>query len=191
MIDVNRIEAYKLHLQSGNTYEKQALKEIDLEIFPGQFIGIIGHTGSGKSTLIQHLNGLMKATSGELYYNGENIYADGYDMKQLRSQVGLVFQYPEHQLFEVDVLTDVCFGPRNQGLTSEECEKSEKKLWNWWDFLKNITDSLRLSYPAGRKEERRLRECLPCGRRCLYWTSRRRAGSERKRRDFGSDRTAA
>ena len=112
---------------SGTAYEKQALKEIDLEIFPGQFIGIIGHTGSGKSTLIQHLNGLMKATSGELYYNGENIYADGYDMKQLRSQVGLVFQYPEHQLFEVDVLTDVCFGPRNQGLTSEECEKRAKE----------------------------------------------------------------
>lgn len=111
----------------GTAYEKQALKEIDLEIFPGQFIGIIGHTGSGKSTLIQHLNGLMKATSGELYYNGENIYADGYDMKQLRSQVGLVFQYPEHQLFEVDVLTDVCFGPRNQGLTSEECEKRAKE----------------------------------------------------------------
>ncbi len=111
----------------GTAYEKQALKEINLEIFPGQFIGIIGHTGSGKSTLIQHLNGLMKATSGELYYNGENIYADGYDMKQLRSQVGLVFQYPEHQLFEVDVLTDVCFGPRNQGLTSEECEKRAKE----------------------------------------------------------------
>ncbi len=111
----------------GTAYEKQALKEIDLEIFPGEFIGIIGHTGSGKSTLIQHLNGLMKATSGELYYNGENIYADGYDMKQLRSQVGLVFQYPEHQLFEVDVLTDVCFGPRNQGLTSEECEKRAKE----------------------------------------------------------------
>ena len=86
-------------------------------------MGIIGHTGSGKSTLTQHLNGLIRATSGTVFYNGENIYAEGYDMRKLRSQVGLVFQYPEHQLFEVDVLTDVCFGPKNQGLTPEECEK--------------------------------------------------------------------
>ena len=79
------------------------------------------------STLIQHFNGLIKAASGELYYEGKNIYEDGYDMKYLRSQVGLVFQYPEHQLFEVDVLTDVCFGPKNQGLSKEECEKRAKE----------------------------------------------------------------
>lgn len=111
----------------GTAYEKTALKDLSLEIPQGQFVGIIGHTGSGKSTLIQHLNGLIKATSGELYYNGENIYADGYNMKQLRSQVGLVFQYPEHQLFEVDVFTDVCFGPKNQGLPQEECEKRARE----------------------------------------------------------------
>lgn len=107
----------------GTAYEKHALKDISLELPDGQFVGIIGHTGSGKSTLIQHFNGLIKATSGELDYNDENIYAEGYNMKQLRSQVGLVFQYPEHQLFEVDVFTDVCFGPKNQGLPKEECEK--------------------------------------------------------------------
>lgn len=111
----------------GTAYEKQAIKDINLVIPQGQFVGIIGHTGSGKSTLIQHLNGLIKATSGELYYNGENIYAEGYPMKQLRSQVGLVFQYPEHQLFEVDVFTDVCFGPKNQGLSQEECEKRARE----------------------------------------------------------------
>lgn len=111
----------------GTAYEKQALKDINLEIPQGQFVGIIGHTGSGKSTLIQHLNGLIKATSGELYYNGDNIYAESYPMKQLRSQVGLVFQYPEHQLFEVDVFTDVCFGPKNQGLSKEECEKRARE----------------------------------------------------------------
>jgi len=96
---------------SPNTaFEIHALKNINMEIRDGEFIGIIGHTGSGKSTLVQHFNGLMKATSGVIYYNGENIYAEGYSMKDLRSKVGLVFQYPEHQLFEVDVLTDVCFG---------------------------------------------------------------------------------
>ena len=91
------------------------------------FVGIIGHTGSGKSTLIQHLNGLMKATSGKVLYDGQNIYDEGYDMKRLRSQVGLVFQYPEYQLFEEDVLRDVCFGPKNQGLSAEECEKCARE----------------------------------------------------------------
>ena len=113
---------------SPNTaYEIHALKNINLEICDGEFIGLIGHTGSGKSTLVQHFNGLMKATSGAIYYNGENIYAEGYSMKQLRSNVGLVFQYPEHQLFEVDVLTDVCFGPKNLGLPKEEVEARAKK----------------------------------------------------------------
>ncbi|MCI7227651.1 MAG: energy-coupling factor transporter ATPase [Lachnospiraceae bacterium] len=104
----------------GTAYEKHALKDINLEIPDGQFLGIIGHTGSGKSTLIQHLNGLIKATSGVIYYSGENIYAEGYSMKELRSHVGLVFQYPEYQLFEEDVLSDVCFGPKNLGLSEEE-----------------------------------------------------------------------
>ena len=116
------------YIYSADTaYEKQALKDICLEIPHGQFVGIIGHTGSGKSTLIQHLNGLIRATSGTVYYNGENIYADGYNMKELRSQVGLVFQYPEHQLFEVDVLKDVCFGPKNQGFSDKECEERARE----------------------------------------------------------------
>lgn len=111
----------------GTAFEQHALFDVNLEIEDGEFVGLIGHTGSGKSTLIQHLNGLIKASAGELYYNGENIYSQGYDMKRLRSKVGLVFQYPEHQLFEVDVLTDVCFGPKNQGLSSEEVEVRAKK----------------------------------------------------------------
>ena len=116
------------YIYSADTaYEKQALKDICLEIPHGQFVGIIGHTGSGKSTLIQHINGLIRATSGTVYYNGENIYADGYNMKELRSQVGLVFQYPEHQLFEVDVLKDVCFGPKNQGFSEKECEERARE----------------------------------------------------------------
>ena len=111
----------------GTAYEKHALKDVSFEIEQGQFVGIIGHTGSGKSTLIQHLNGLVKATSGKILYEGQNIYEEGYDMKKLRSQVGLVFQYPEYQLFEADVLSDVCFGPKNQGLSREECEKCARE----------------------------------------------------------------
>ncbi len=106
----------------GTAFEQYALKNVSFEITDGQFVGLIGHTGSGKSTLIQHLNGLLRASSGAIYYNGENIYAEGYDMRALRSKVGLVFQYPEHQLFEVDVFSDVCYGPKNQKLSQEEVE---------------------------------------------------------------------
>ncbi len=118
-----KLEHIEYVYSSGTAYEKRALKDINLDIYEGEFVGVIGHTGSGKSTMIQHLNGLMKATSGALYYNGENIYDEKYNLRQLRNNVGLVFQYPEHQLFEIDVLTDVCFGPKNQELTEEECKK--------------------------------------------------------------------
>lgn len=103
-------------------YEIHALKNINLKIEDGEFIGIIGHTGSGKSTLIQHLNGLVKATSGGIYYNGQDIYDEDFNMKELRGKVGLVFQYPEHQLFETTIFADVCFGPLNQGLSKKEAE---------------------------------------------------------------------
>ena len=122
-----KLEKVSYVYSEGDAFEKKALDEISLEIPDGQFIGIIGHTGSGKSTLIQHLNGLLKATGGAVYYNGENIYQEGYDMRMLRSKVGLVFQYPEHQLFEVDVFSDVCFGPKNLGLSTEEVEARAKQ----------------------------------------------------------------
>ena len=100
----------------------KARDDVSLAIRDGEFIGLIGHTGSGKSTLVQHLNGLMKATSGHIYYNGEDIDDDQFHKKELRSKVGLVFQYPEHQLFEVDVFSDVCFGPKNLGLSQKEVQ---------------------------------------------------------------------
>lgn len=108
--------------EQGTNMEVAALKDINLVIPDGQFIGLIGHTGSGKSTLVQHLNGLIEATSGTVYFNGEDIYDKDYDRKKLRSKVGLVFQYPEHQLFETDVFKDVCFGPKNLGLDRKETE---------------------------------------------------------------------
>lgn len=112
----------------SHVYEKDtamaayALKDVCLQIPDGQFVGLIGHTGSGKSTLVQHLNGLLAPTDGNVYYNGADIHAADYNKKELRSKVGLVFQYPEHQLFETDVFADVCFGPKNLGLSQKEVE---------------------------------------------------------------------
>lgn len=122
-----KLEKVSYTYSPNTAYEINALKNINLEIRDGEFIGLIGHTGSGKSTLVQHLNGLMRATDGNIYYNGKNIYAGDYSMRELRGKVGLVFQYPEHQLFEVDVLTDVCFGPKNQGLSKKEAQERAKK----------------------------------------------------------------
>lgn len=104
----------------GTEFEQQALKDVSLSIEDGEFLGIIGHTGSGKSTLIQHLNGLLQPSSGGIYYNGRDIHDGDFSKKELRSHVGLVFQYPEYQLFETTVFEDVCFGPKNQGLSEAE-----------------------------------------------------------------------
>lgn len=108
--------------EKGTGFERQALKNVSCAIEDGEFIGLIGHTGSGKSTFIQHLNGLVKPIEGHIYYNGRDIYEQGFNMKELRSRVGLVFQYPEHQLFETEIFKDVCFGPKNLGLSQKEVE---------------------------------------------------------------------
>ena len=122
-----RLEHVSYIYSPDNAFRKQALKDINLEIHDGEFIGLIGHTGSGKSTLIQHLNGLIRATEGKIYYNDQDIYASDYRMIDLRSHVGLVFQYPEHQLFEMTVLKDVCYGPKNLGLSDDEAQKRAKE----------------------------------------------------------------
>ncbi len=106
----------------GTVFEVKALSDVSFSVDEGEYIGLVGHTGSGKSTLAAHLNGLMKPTGGGIYYNGVDIASEGYNMKELRGHVGLVFQYPEHQLFEEDVFTDVCFGPKNLGLSRTEVE---------------------------------------------------------------------
>lgn len=135
----------------GTAYEKRAMKGVDLDIWKGEFIGIIGHTGSGKSTLIQHLDGLIRATGGELFFQGENIYQEGYSMKTLRQQVGLVFQYPEHQLFEADVLSDVCFGPKNQGLSDEECRQRAKEALQMVGFPETLYNASPFDLSGGQK----------------------------------------
>lgn len=135
----------------GTAYEKHALKNVDLVINDGEFIGLIGHTGSGKSTLIQHLNGLMKATSGSIYYNGEDIYDKDYNMKRLRSKVGLVFQYPEHQLFETTVYKDVCFGPKNLGLDSLEVELRSYEALRMVGISDDMLDASPFEISGGQK----------------------------------------
>ncbi|RRD95638.1 energy-coupling factor transporter ATPase [Clostridiales bacterium COT073_COT-073] len=111
----------------GTPFEKQALTDINLEIKDGEFVGIIGHTGSGKSTLIQHMNGLVRATSGEIEVCGHKISKDSKDLGKLRQEVGLVFQYPEHQLFELTVAKDIAFGPKNMELSEAEIKSRVKE----------------------------------------------------------------
>ena len=127
-----RLENVNYIYGEGSGQEKWALKNINLTIHDREFIGIVGHTGSGKSTLTQLLNGLEKPSSGTIYYNDEDIQADGYERRKLRQKVGLVFQYPEHQLFELSVIKDVEFGPRNLGLSNLEVEKRS------FDALKQV-----------------------------------------------------
>lgn len=118
-----KIENLNHVYSEGTPYEKKALSNINLEINSGDFIGLIGHTGSGKSTLVQHLNGLLKPTSGKIYVEGEELFADKTDMIKVREKVGLVFQYPEYQLFEETIYKDIAFGPKNLGLSDEEVDE--------------------------------------------------------------------
>jgi energy-coupling factor transport system ATP-binding protein len=119
------IETKKLthKYSAGTPFEKDALTEVDFCAYPGEYLGIIGHTGSGKSTLIQHLNGLLKPSSGQVCYQGEDIWAVKGRARQVRFQVGLVFQYPEYQLFEETVYKDIAFGPKNMKLDAEEIDR--------------------------------------------------------------------
>ncbi len=106
----------------GTAYEVKALDDVSFKIEDGEYVGLLGHTGSGKSTLVQLLDGLLTPSSGTVYIDGEDIFDKDYQLKSLRGKVGIVFQYPEYQLFEADVFTDVCFGPKNLGLTQSEVE---------------------------------------------------------------------
>lgn len=146
-----KLENVNYVYSEGTAYQIQALKNINLEIKDGQFIGVIGHTGSGKSTLIQHLNGLVKASSGAIYFNGKNIYDEGYNFRELRSHVGLVFQYPEHQLFEATILDDVCFGPKNQGLSKEETVSRAKEALKSVGIPEKLYDQSPFDLSGGQK----------------------------------------
>ena len=136
---------------AGTALEQYALKDVSFEIPDGQFVGLIGHTGSGKSTLIQHLNGLIKPAGGTVYYDGTDIYSEGFSLKELRSKVGLVFQYPEHQLFEVDVFSDVCYGPRNLGLAKEEVDQRAREALKQVGLKEKYWDQSPFELSGGQK----------------------------------------
>jgi len=135
----------------GTTFEKTALDDINLEIKQGEFIGLIGHTGSGKSTLIQHLNALIKPTSGEILLEGEDINANKNKLKLVRQKVGLVFQYPEHQLFEMTIYKDVAFGPENMGLTKEEVHDRVERALNIVGIDKSMYEKSPFDISGGQK----------------------------------------
>lgn len=146
-----KLENVSYIYEKGTTSETAAIKNINLEIEKGEFIAIIGHTGSGKSTLIQHFNGLEKATEGNVYFDGKNIYDKDFDLRQLRCKVGLVFQYPEHQLFEESVIKDVCFGPKNQGLSTEEAITKAKEALNLVGVREELFDKSPFELSGGQK----------------------------------------
>ena len=129
----------------------KALDDVNLVIPEGQFIGIIGHTGSGKSTLIQHMNGLILPSSGRVFFNGQDITDKDFDRKELRKHVGLVFQYPEHQLFETDVFADVCFGPKNMGMTRKEAELAAFEALKKVSFPENLYYASVFELSGGQK----------------------------------------
>ncbi len=135
----------------GNAYETVALDNVSLKIEDNEFIGIIGHTGSGKSTLIQHMNGLLKPTSGTVYFNGKDTSEKGFSKAMLRSKVGMVFQYPEHQLFESTVFEDICFGPSNLGLTKEEVDDRVYEALRLVDFPEDLISASPFDLSGGQK----------------------------------------
>ena len=137
--------------EKDTAMQVRALDHVTVEIPDDQFIGLIGHTGSGKSTLVQTLNGLLKVSEGHIYYNGEDIDAKGFDKKRLRAEVGLVFQYPEHQLFETDIITDVMFGPRNLGLSDAEAKKRAKEALESVGLPKSLYRTSPFELSGGQK----------------------------------------
>lgn len=140
------------HVYNPDTaFSKTALKDVNLEIATGEFIGLIGHTGSGKSTLIQHLNATIFATEGEILIDGENLYEEKEKRKIARKKVGLAFQYPEHQLFEMTVYKDVAFGPTNQKLSKEEIDRQVRSALQTVGLDEGVYDKSPFELSGGQK----------------------------------------
>lgn len=140
------------HIYSqGTPYERAALRDFNIEIEEGEFAGIIGHTGSGKSTFIQHLNGLLPPTEGKVYIDGEDLWADKKDLRRFRFKVGLVFQYPEYQLFEETVYKDIAFGPKNMGLDEEDIDRRVRSAAAFVGLTEAMLDKSPFELSGGQK----------------------------------------
>ena len=146
-----RLEHVTYSYSPGTAYEIKALDDVSLTIDDDSFVGIIGHTGSGKSTLVQHLNGLLRATEGKIYWGDQDIYAPDYQLRKLRLEIGMVFQYPEHQLFETTVFEDFCFGPKNQGLSLEDAKKAAEEALELVHFPKRLYENSPFDLSGGQK----------------------------------------
>ena len=151
MTPIIRAEALQHTYSAGTPFEKVAIDQINLDIEPGQLVGIIGHTGSGKSTFIQHLNGLLKPTSGTVYFDGEDIHRSKEATRDVRFSVGLVFQYPEYQLFEETVYKDIAFGPRNMKLSEKEVDERVKEAAHFVGLSDDLMECSPLELSGGQK----------------------------------------
>ena len=136
---------------AGTPFERSAVAGMELEVMPGEFLGIIGHTGSGKSTLIQHLNGLLKPTDGQILLDGTDIWEKPKEIRRVRFQVGLVFQYPEYQLFEETVYKDIAFGPGNMGLPKEEIDRRVRQAAAFVGLSEDMLDKSPFELSGGQK----------------------------------------
>lgn len=160
---------------AGTPFQRSAVEHMSFDVNEGEFLGIIGHTGSGKSTLIQHLNGLLQPTAGEILLRGKNIWAEPKKIREVRFKVGLVFQYPEYQLFEETVYKDIAFGPANQGKTGDELDHAVREAAKLVGIRDDQLENPPLSCPADKSAGWRWRAYWPWSRRCWCWTSPQRA----------------
>ena len=135
----------------GTPFERAALRGVEFAAYPGEYLGIIGHTGSGKSTLIQHLNGLLKPTGGQVLFEGKDIWETKERTRQTRFQVGLVFQYPEYQLFEETIYKDISFGPRNMGLPEEEIDRRVREAAHFVGLRDELLERSPFELSGGQK----------------------------------------
>lgn len=172
-MSVIRTENLTYTYSQGTPFEKTAVKDVNIEIEEGELVGIIGHTGSGKSTLIQHLNGLIKPTSGKIFIDGVDIHDKNIKLRDVRFKVGLVFQYPEYQIFEETVYKDIAFGPTNMGLDEGEIDKRVRETAKLVGIDDSLLNKSPLSFPAARREELPLQALWQCDPRCSFWTSQR------------------
>lgn len=146
-----RVENLRHVYSAGTPFEKTAIEDVDLQIEQGEFIGLIGHTGSGKSTFIQHLNALLKPTSGAIYCNDKDINRDKFSRRDIKWEVGLVFQYPENQLFEETVYKDIAFGPKNIGLEDEEIDRRVRQAAEFAGVEEELFEKSPLELSGGQK----------------------------------------